>query len=591
MRGWNVLCGCSLVLACTASPPPPTPPTGVHVLWSQDPQSLDNPWPDGRLQQADGTPVMRARYWDPFVANAAATVESDALFSSYAQTLQTLDGFGAYAPWLLRVTAPVDLPSLTPQSIRLCALPAGPCVPTSARWNVDPPYLEVQPGLPLQQHAAHVLLLTRGVTSGGTPLVRAPQFHAYATAQGAATLQDAAAAAGVPADDVVVLVTATTQTITAPNLAAAAWAQAQSPTLTVPASPTGGDHPRGVFAPAAATATFGRDRTGLGDVVVGTVLLRNARDAGGVLDPAVLDGTTTPTTEEVELILALPDATQFPPPYRVLLAQHGFGGSNRFVLDVAREFNQRGLAVLGMDAVDHGQRGNVAAFFDVTNLRTVRDRFRQTVLDQLQLVALVTSGTVDVDGIPGPDFTGAPGYFGHSFGAVTGALHAAWASHAPVTVLNASGGGITTIMDSPKLRGGIALLVRPALGLDFSSAGYEETLPFVRAVAQTVLEPADPIHHGVLWGPQGPARVLLQLDEGDGLVPNPATLALAAAAGVPLRNAPMEDAAGLDALWSLPAGNLPPGVDPHDIYLHHPQAREQAAAFLASGGTMLVAAQ
>ena len=41
--------------------------------------------------------------------------------------------------------------------------------------------------------------------------------------------------------------------------------------------------------------------------------------------------------EEVEIILALPNATTFPPPYRVVVAQHGFGGSNRFVLDVARE--------------------------------------------------------------------------------------------------------------------------------------------------------------------------------------------------------------------------------------------------------------
>jgi hypothetical protein len=590
LSGRVVAWWCLTVWCACSAPPQRAPEAGPHPLWSSNKDGLDNPWPDARLQAEDGTPRLRPRYWDPFVALPAATVETDALFESYAQTLANQDGFGAYAPWLVRVSAPVDATSLTQQSIRLCQLPGGGCVPTTARWRVDPGYLEVQPGVPLAQSSTYALVLTRAVTSGGRPLTRAAEFAAYAQGDGAAVVNSAAQAAGVDVLDVVLVVTVKTLSITAQNFRAAAWAQAHVPQLLVPSTPTGGNHPRGTFAPAAAHAAFDRDRAGLGLVVVGTVMLANARDAQGAFSAAVLDGSVAPALEEVEVVVALPDPAVFPPPWRTVVAQHGFAGTNRFVLDVAREFNEAGLAVVGLDAVDHGQRGNVAAFFDVTRLATVRDRFRQTVLDQLQLVALVQSGRLDVDGVPGADLDGTTMYFGHSFGAVTGALHAAWAGHAPVTVLNASGGGITTIMDSPKLRGGIALLVRPALGLDFSSPGYEETLPFVRAVAQTVLEPADPIHHGAVWGPRGAARVLLQLDEGDGLVPNAATVALAQAAGVEASTTAREDPQGLDVLWTLGAHDLPAGLDPHDVYFHNAAARQQAATFLASGGTRLLEA-
>jgi len=594
-----------LLLACPPppSPPPgeqPVPPSGPHALWTADVQSLENPFPDDRLLDANGFIQMRAAFHSPFIPDYAETLEADALADGYMPQLAKQKGWGTFASLLVLFSQLPDAASITPERFRVISLDNDASeVTIRPILRADPGYVEVEPQHPMRPATHYALVVTRGLTAAAKPVVQSPDFWAWSRSEGSGAVATAASRLGISAEDILLLVKVTTQEPTVGMTHAARLLDDVEPAFTIPPDMLS-PKPMGVFEPADYPSVFPGLQVRLSAtrrVVLGQFESLDFRDANGVFDDATAVAGTMPTRmERLEFLLAQPDPALFPPPWKTVLAQHGFSSSNRFIVGIAEELNAAGFAVIGIDAVSHGGRGNILTFFDVANLPRVRDNFRQTVLDQLQLARLVKTANIDVDGVPGPDLDGTVLYFGHSMGAIVGAVHCAISGDGRVAVLNAPGGGLTRIMDSPGLRGGIGLLVRPLLGMELSSPGYEESLPFLRSVAQAIFDPADPINYGVTSSvePVGPTpRILVQMDVDDGLVPNPLTDALALAQDISVRQTPSTNAAGLRAVTPIDTSlfAFPEGEDPHSAYFHIAPARTQAARFFTSGGTELIGLQ
>ena len=125
------------------------------------------------------------------------------------------------------------------------------------------------------------------------------------------------------------------------------------------------------------------------------------------------------------IVAHLPDPAVFPPPWRALIAQHGFGGDKSFALNECDGFVEQGFAVFGIDASSHGERGSVFGFFRVDDPRVAREHLRQTVVDLVLLDDALREG-VDVDGDGVSDLDGSVAYFGTRWARSSAAPSRAW---------------------------------------------------------------------------------------------------------------------------------------------------------------------
>ncbi|MCS6899481.1 MAG: alpha/beta fold hydrolase [Myxococcales bacterium] len=205
---------------------------------------------------------------------------------------------------------------------------------------------------------------------------------------------------------------------------------------------------------------------------------------------------------------------------------HGLGGDKEDVWKTSErlaEVAEHGVAVIGIDAPEHGSRGvpnadlaqSVFEFFALDDksgsfdLRRARDNFRQMAADQLQLVRLIGQlAILDVlpvgvpDGVPDLDPSQIL-YIGHSFGAVLASTVLAVALEIRAACFNVGGNRLMTIMRESAT---FQLLVK---GLSYVSRA------------------AGPGVEG--WRPR---HLLLQEVHRDSIVPNLATELLARGLGL-----------------------------------------------------------
>ena len=577
------LVAAALALASSSCACGPEPAPRARPLFSADPTSIDNALPDARLVDDDLGLQLRPGWFEPFLPDAAHTHESYALFDGYAAHLAGARGFGTFTPFFVRFDAPpVELDA---RALALVRLDADHRVDVTAAWHADPPYLLVHPTEPLGEGGRYALVGTRALGDVG----RGDAFAAWATGEGEAALDVAAQKAGVAADDVVLYVETVVDRPTVDLVAAVARVADR-----VPSHDFAVDAPRlrGVWAKGQAPAEL-RAVPSAGAIAIGAYDPIDARGDDDVFSPAFLAGDDDGVAQRVEFVLVEPDPGVHPPPWPTVVVQHGFNGQNRFVLEVAEEFVARGLACIGITAVQHGERGSVTAFFDLHDVRVARDNFRQTVLDQVQLATLAARGGVDVDGVAGPDLDGRILYFGHSMGAILGSVLAGVAPSLDVSVVNAAGGGMGGIFQSEGLTAMLQLLVRPALGMTYEDPAYPDVLPFYAGFLQTIFAPADPISYAARARERHERdgyAYLLQEDTGDRLVPNAASADLARALGLATHDEARDFDHAAFVHWRLDPAALgfPAADDPHGIYFATPGARAQAAAFLASGGRALL---
>jgi pimeloyl-ACP methyl ester carboxylesterase len=295
---------------------------------------------------------------------------------------------------------------------------------------------------------------------------------------------------------------------------------------------------------------------------------------GSFRSPQLFRGT--PTTEEIGFNVILPAGPKPAAGYPVVIFGHGFGDS-RFggPTAVAPALNRAGFAVVAIDAVGHGYGPlSTVIFTDRAGKQTsipalgrsidlngdgtieanegcaietpvpigLRDCFRQTVVDLMQLARVVRDGLPELDG-------SHIYYGGQSLGAMYGTMFTAAEPTVRAAALNV--GGATTV-EIARLSPAYRELAIETLSLNVPSllnkgTSYDEdyvlpgqpvhvvTVPGAIEI-QNALElsewlsiPGDPI----AFAPQLAKRpVLIQIARADRTMPNPASTLWIRAAGL-----------------------------------------------------------
>jgi hypothetical protein len=259
----------------------------------------------------------------------------------------------------------------------------------------------------------------------------------------------------------------------------------------------------------------------------------------------------------LETYLVFSDATKSGP-RPIVIFGHGLGDDKDGTWGTAERLAELGVAVIGIDAPEHGSRSDpptkdgksdlfqsVTGFFAANpdtktfDLEKVRDNFRQMASDQLELVRFINSlATLDLlpvgapDGIPDLDVTKIL-YLGHSFGSVLGPTIGALAPEILAACWNVGGDGLTTLIRDSGLFSLFIDAFRPP------GTPKSEVAKFF-AITQAIMDPGDPANYArfatlePLEGVQSwrAKDVLIQEVKEDRIVPNTSTEILARALGL-----------------------------------------------------------
>lgn len=502
---------------------------GPVALFDEDPEANGNPYPDERLV-ADGIVHIPDRVALRGLPDTPPLATARAVLRETADQVGAAGLFSTTAPIRIPLSAPIDLATVTPETVRFFAR-----------------------------------------RDGGTHL--APVLGELARM-------------GVPAAAVALVVSVPTQAVEADLLAARArlderaWAGTLRAVLADPQPDD--DLVLGVFHRGGTDmAAFFAANPAVDTVAHGLIPAPELRGYDGLFVAERLEGTAPAPDVALDFYLTLPAG---PGPHRAVVVQHGFGGDNRMVLSVANELAAAGLAGIGISAVAHGRRGSPLELLSSTPLQ-LRDILRQTVADQLALVRAIAAG-IDTDGDGASDLE-ADGidYLGVSLGGIVGAVLIAIEPGARAAVLNVAGGRVAFLGDNPGTRPIYTQYLATRAELALGSPEFEVFLQRMLALGQQALDPADPLDFARRWRLDpfpgfAPRRVLMQEGIGDLLVSNASTEALAAAGGLDA-DEPMADPGGVSGLWRF----SPP--EGHGIF-GRADVRAQAVHFLASGGTEII---
>jgi pimeloyl-ACP methyl ester carboxylesterase len=589
------------------------------------------PWPDDRRLEADGT-LATLDFPNPHEGE---------LFGVLLRTAHRLSaGWGLSSPIYLPFTGAID-PATLPVSaassldrsatVRLFAIdPPSPAylqrVPIEARWlDSTTPFLPGHvlavrplPGFPLAPGTRYALVVTDGVRdASGAPvgpdeaLHRAlvtPELADEAARTHFAPLREALAAAGLEPTQVAGATVFTTQRV---------FDELDALRATI----LNGPPPK-----AATIARSERPRSSNFTIFSGAYEAPRFQfgqppylTEGGEFRFDGAGRALASKMEQLRFVLCVPDGPVPAGGFPVAYYSHGTGGSYRTVVDdrTCADLTSVGLAVFGIDQVLHGPRADGATgcftqpveecFLNIVNAVGGRNSIRQSVADHLWLARLAADFMVPAVQDPfGREFgldTRNPVFFGHSQGALTGALYAATEPTLAGAVLSAGGGHVTSTV---LLRDGGALGELAAGDLFLKLAPDETFDAFHPALAlmQTLAEPTDPLNYASRWHrtPEG-RRKSIWLTSGldDPFTPAATTVALAVAGRVPQLVGGDEahvafELAGLVPVAGPVRGNIPaagllgevtavlrqfPGEGHFPIF-DVPGARVQLRAFLGS---------
>lgn len=602
--------GLLFCLACGRGPEP------EHLLWSADAQSLDNPFPDVRLLTASGGAELRADYYRPFLMKKAQTAKARTLFELYATNARTdVNGFGNFAPTLLRSSAPLDPASLPGHFARLRKTASGYEVleaslvaehSSSTLEGTDktpaddfPEFVFVRVGAPLPEGEEGLLVVTKGLkTTAGVELGRG-----FAWADSSPELATVAAALGVAESDVLLTLPLKASGVSAAYRTLAEWTQTPAGLAAVTVPPKGmvddgmGQRPVGNWQSTDpdwnVMTRWVKSGGHVSRVVLGSIAARDPRENGAWKKEWVDDPSQAPVVA-MPFVLSVPSGAKPAGGWPIVMVAHGVNGRNMpvsssgesYSLSLAELFATRGIATVGIDAPSHGLRGNIVGFFDIEHVPVMRENFREMTFDLLQLGRAIP--TLDVDGDAVPDLSSTLGFFGNSLGAIMGASYVALDTHVHHTVLNVPGGGLSNILVSTVNHDAIGLLLANQTNIAFASLEYYSAFPIIRAVAQPFLEPGDPINVLRLMGTD--RALMMQMGRGDLTIPNFTTVNLRDSAGVPViataveGTTPVRGFYEIDPARFLSASKLV-GYNGHEVFGDIAEVRAQALDFLQSGGT------
>jgi dienelactone hydrolase len=294
--------------------------------------------------------------------------------------------------------------------------------------------------------------------------------------------------------------------------------------------------------------------------------------------PDVVDiRPATPATldmAEVPVSLAVPAGAPPAAGWPVIMLQHGLGGSRTTTLALAERAAQEGFAVIGIDAVDHGLRwdqtdnqfnftgapgadglpdGNLSnsvnfGFFEAfSSLAAIRDNFRQTYVDLMMLVRILSTDAFDAP--LGTDLDPDNIYYiGLSLGGLMGAGLTPYVPEVQAVVLDAPGGNLSTeLFLNSTIGSGAFSLLQGVFSLDPFNTNADYA--FFAGMTQIVLDAGDGTvsapHYFLdpIVPPLRPMSVLLLEDMNDQIVPNQSSEALGWAAGFEIFDAHVQNLA------------------------------------------------
>lgn len=316
--------------------------------------------------------------------------------------------------------------------------------------------------------------------------------------------------------------------------------------------------------------------------------------------------------EDVRFALTVPTGTMPGTGWPVILYAHGTGGSELSFVnnEVAAQLAAVGVAVLGIEQVQHGDRRGVSGaeadleaysperlFYNFLNPRAARDSNVQAAADYFQLVRFVEDFAT-ATGEPVTFDTDKIYLFGHSQGSQGPFLAAA---HEPLirgVILSGAGGYLLSSFLEKKNPIDVASAIQLAL-MDIS---VDTAHPLLNLI-QAAYDPVDPLNHSFKilrydWTLDGYERrhVFMSYGIGDSYTPEACQMALAKGLGV--HQLPIEghEIGGVTVIESLPHSltyNLGAGVtavvvqyepdgdyDGHFVLFNHPDAITQYTTFV-----------
>jgi hypothetical protein len=584
-----------------------------HLLYSQDAQSLSNPFPDPRA-------LARASFWKPFIPTKVWHSMAS-LLDGYAPVLAQVEGTGNFAPTLLPASERLDRTSLPGLFVRLQEGPGGwqvleAQVPAeSSRDSLIaegkpvpddfPEFVLARPTVALPEGAHGMLVVKKGLrTEAGVALGQGFDLGTEMTDR----CKTAAAALGVADSEVLLALPVTGAPVSARfNTIVAALETLPAAQMAVAAHGMlhrdDGDYYDGKWTPADADWSqlahwtekwsWERPASDIGAIVYGSLPSYDLRQDGVWKEEWVQAPASAPAVP-LRFVVVVPKGAKPNGGWPFVVAGHGInsrnttmaGSSDSICLEFGQMLAQAGIGCAGIDAPSHGSRGSPFDFFEIENLAKARENFRQMVVDQMQLIRAMPG--LDVDGDGAGDFQHEAGYLGNSLGSIMGANVAAVDPRITTAVLNVPGGGLSNIITGTEIRDRIGLLIVAKTGITFQSPEYFAMFPFFRAIAQVITDPGDPINVGRMLGSN--KSVLAQEGLGDLTIPNPTTEQLATSMGL----TPVTEARSGTAQKLLfradPKLYLPPakadGYNGHGIIWEAEAGplRAQAMRFIVSGG-------
>ena len=266
----------------------------------------------------------------------------------------------------------------------------------------------------------------------------------------------------------------------------------------------------------------------------------------------IVAGTTPVAAREIKVSVWLPDLSVVTPssaPWPGIVYGHGLVHERGQAKGVARFVVPDGAVVAAIDAPGHGEHPtapedeSLAMFeFFAANVDTspltidplrMRDNFRESTYDKLQLLRLLEQNP-DIDGDGSDDIdTSRFGYMGESFGGIMSIETAALQGRFEVLGLQLGGARVATMIKEAR-RFGIFVLMMVPMG------GSEDDVLRLFPVLQTVIERGDPANYAsYILGDRLPGagelhpHLLLQLVVDDDTIPEVACRALTRALGLP----------------------------------------------------------
>lgn len=298
-------------------------------------------------------------------------------------------------------------------------------------------------------------------------------------------------------------------------------------------------------------------------------------------DNRAVAGSTPTTAYSIPLTVYLPLAPgEFGgPPYPTVIFGHGLGGDRTQASRLADFAAPLGLATVAIDAVRHGQHPagaedsqlfQVADFFGIDIVAVtfdpivMRDNWRQSTYDKLQLVGLLTDGgDLDADGDGGPDLDGDRlVYLGVSLGGIMGPEICALAPEISAAVLVVPGARVSGIIrDSSTFAPLIDIFQNATMASD---GDVERFFP----ILQTIIERGDAGNYApyafrarLPVADSATPSVLMGMVIDDAIVPNQTNRMLARALDTPHVPPVLQDVGVIEVTGATPiAGNIDDGV-------------------------------